>query len=502
MGNSSSSSSSSDTTTKQQFQAAVKELDKERKRLLHVSMSHMAQKNYIEQLEDIYLCVEKSLSAYPESDYQTTLIRGLHEKHQKTYQVQLKKWQGEEHAFHQNPNDSIAEDPQAKYKRKSFAEKVKKRASTIFRNNSKTKNQALERAEERRIDQRSRLEARLQARIDEQRKLELRGEKPTKTLKDAVKMLTKQILVFGKRTSQVVRPAGGGGDGDGDGDRGETKTRQKIDAGEEIFHPPPGIGNFTGHGTSVVTFFNEHMKIMDDTETPYMMLRKAFLRGHTFLTTNKFLDAKQCAVWVANLNRLVVLVQIRCEQAHGKGPDAIAQYIKNEFETITWKWLQPDDVGAVGGGGGMGTVESGAAVVVPKEYVAPSRAELLNWSMNLVDHFDKHHQSKVRRSIHQSGADMLYGEGGLEYEEMPKEMTAWEAFKMSQPKTKTKKKKSISQKKRPTIIVAHKKGQNPVEVSEVGALQDIKGAEEVEYEEVELSAWEAFKKTNRTHADV
>ena len=55
--------------------------------------------------------------------------------------------------------------------------------------------------------------------------------------------------------------------------------------------------------------------------------------------------------------------------------------------------------------------------------------------MSMADHFDEHHQEKLTKGIHNEATDLLYGEGGLHYEEM--ELTAWEAFKLSQQQQRT-----------------------------------------------------------------
>jgi hypothetical protein len=185
--------------------AAVKELDRERKRLRHVSKSFEAQANYIEQLEELTSCLEKSLVAYPDADFQLTLIKGLHEKHKKAFTGAMKKWKGDEHAFYDNPNDLLEGDNEkSKYKRASFKEKVARRASNIFNSHNKSKEERHTKLEKRKMEQKKRLEKKLQARLEEQRQLELRGQQPSKSLKDAVKMLTKQLLVFGKISSQIT----------------------------------------------------------------------------------------------------------------------------------------------------------------------------------------------------------------------------------------------------------------------------------------------------------
>ena len=75
--------SNSTTSSPSDMNAAVQQIDYERKRLKHVSQSLIISTEYIEKLEAHYSCLEKSLAAYPDSDYQLQLIRGLHEKHSK-----------------------------------------------------------------------------------------------------------------------------------------------------------------------------------------------------------------------------------------------------------------------------------------------------------------------------------------------------------------------------------------------------------------------------------
>ena len=75
--------SNSTTSSPSDMNAAVQQIDYERKRLKHVSQSLIISTEYIEKLEAHYSCLEKSLAAYPDSDDQLQLIRGLHEKHSK-----------------------------------------------------------------------------------------------------------------------------------------------------------------------------------------------------------------------------------------------------------------------------------------------------------------------------------------------------------------------------------------------------------------------------------
>jgi hypothetical protein len=415
MGQGATSAAASGIPVPSDIAAAVKQLDYERKRLKHVSNSLSAQREYIEKLEDIYMCLEKSLSAYPEADFQVTLIRGLHEKYLKTFNLDMAKWKGDTHAFVEN-SDAFLEseiDANAKYKRASFKEKVARRASDIFKSHSKSKDQVQNRVEERRLEQRKRLEAKLNARLAEQRKMELRGETPTKSFKQAVHMLTKQILVFGRTTTTRVAP-GSSNSAEEKAHMQAQRTRQQIDSGAEIFHPPPGAGNYIGYGTTMnvdKSFVQQHLKSMNHNESPYMMLRKAFLKANTYLKTNKQLSPKQLVVWLANLNKLLIIVLEKCTEIHGTIPQHVSKYIEEEFRNVGWTWQQDT---------------STIAPKLPKGYTAPLRLTLIQWCTGMANHFDSHHQKKVEKDQHNDATDLLYGEGGLHFEEL--ELTAFETF--------------------------------------------------------------------------
>ena len=422
MGNTSSAS-----TVPADMKAAVKQLDHERKRLLHVSKSLHAQEEYINQLEDLTMCLEKSLSAYPDADFQLTLIRGLHEKHKKAFTNTLNKWQAETHAFEENPDEFLAENNPNKYKRASFKEKVARRASNIFKSHSKTKQEVHNKLAKRQLEQKKRLEKKLQKRLEEQRRLELNGEKPSKSLKQAVNMLMKQILVFNAKPSQIVPGDGASStsstntNANGNGitnttNESEQKTRHQIDSGAEIFHPPPGAGKFVGHGVLMNVnqeFVDQHVPVLVK-DSPYSMLHKAYTKAFTFLKVHKKQTNLQLTTWVANLNLLIVLVLDKCATLYGSVPTNISQYIDDQFRFIGWEWQTSEE----------------KILNIPKGYVSRNREMLMPWCMSMANHFDEHHQEKLTKGIHNEATDLLYGEGGLHYEEM--ELTAWEAFKLSQ----------------------------------------------------------------------
>ena len=292
----------------------------------------------------------------------------------------MNKWKADTHAFQENQEEYFEGEikQKDKYKRASFKERVARRASDIFKSHSKSKDQVHNKLEERRLEQRARLEEKLKARIAQQRKMELKGEKPTKSFKQAVHMLTKQILVF-RTTAKQIAPS---------------KHVNK-------------------------TFVDEHIETMDDNESPYALLNKAIVKAHVYLKVNEKQSNQQLVAWIANLNKLLNVVLNRCIALHGSVPSHVTAYLKEEFLTIQWKWQTNSNI--------SGT------------YTPPLRMVLLPWCLKMADHFDSHHQKKIALNNRDNATDILYSEGGIHYEKL--ELTAYESFqKANRDKMKAKKK--------------------------------------------------------------
>ena len=144
------------------FKAAMRSLDAERKRAKILSAALKMQHDYVAQLEDAALCLEKTLSAFPDGDFQLTLVAGLRKKQRMEFDAKMSKLGVDQHMFHDDPTGQHEASEKA-HRRPSFLESARKRASAIFNSHAKGKEQLHQRASDRAREQRERLERRLQA---------------------------------------------------------------------------------------------------------------------------------------------------------------------------------------------------------------------------------------------------------------------------------------------------------------------------------------------------
>lgn len=340
------------------FKTALKSIDIERKRVELLSNAILLQREYISQLEDAAMCLEKTLSAWPESDFQLLLISGLRKKQRKKFDTRMRKNKIEENLFHADPT---GQNQVTAHKRASFAERARKRASALFNQHSEGKEAILGRAEERAAKQRERLERRLQARLDEARKMELKGKSPTPVLKQAVIKLTKQILAFKSYNKdhvfekKIEHKAGEKSSIIESGERA-LQARNKTDtelAASGLFDSkasPEGslmipriVEKAKEFGINMPnTIRRKSLDAFDDkfkagAESPYVQLARVFLESNENLVhMGSLLTDDQLGTWVADCNLLLLIVIDHMVELHGPLPEQTLKLISNMFADIKW----------------------------------------------------------------------------------------------------------------------------------------------------------------------